>query len=98
MLHQDLGVYLPESGSKFWEFIFSPSPTLKTVLQRWNKNELPKRIARLWNINSLNSGTRGCGTGPSSVTLNLSVYKAYKKKQKKNSIHVFYNTSACDSY
>ncbi len=42
------------------------------------KNELPKLTARFWKIHFSNSGTRGC---PSRVTLNLTVYKAYKKKK-----------------
>ncbi len=69
--------YLPESGSKFWEFIFSPS--LQDRLFRIGDGL--KITARFWKINYSNSGTRGCGAGPSRVTLNLSVHKAYKKNQ-----------------
>ncbi len=47
--------------------------------RRWTKNELLKLTARFWKIDSSNSGTRGCDAGPSRVTLNLSVLKAYTK-------------------
>ncbi len=37
------------------------------VLQRLTKHELQKHTTRFWKIDSSNSGTRGCGAGPSRV-------------------------------
>ncbi len=51
------------------------------------KNELPKLTARFWKIHFSNSGTRGC---PSRVTLNLTVYKAYTKKNQSSCIFMMY--------
>jgi len=72
-----------------------------TVHEGWKLKKQKKRSKfgevlhgrRFWKMNSSNNGKRGCGAGPSKVTLNLSVYKPIK-----NSLHVFYNTPACDSY
>jgi len=55
--------------------------------------KLTPKTARFRRINSSNS-RRGSGAGPSRVTVNLSVYKAFKTVR----LHVFHNTSACDSY
>ncbi len=71
-------IYLPGSDSKFWEFVFSLL-SWKDSLAEIDSNELPIFTVRSWKINSSNGGKRGCDAGPSKVTLNLSVYKAYKK-------------------
>ncbi len=64
------------------DFAWVKNPKKWPSLNRNNmlKYYLLKLTARFWKINSSNSGTRGCGAGPSRVTLNLSVHKAYKKK------------------
>ncbi len=65
--------------SKFWEFIFSPSLQDRLFRIGDGLKMNSQNLLLFWKINSSNSGTRGCGAGPSRVTLNLSVYKAYKK-------------------
>ncbi len=56
-------------GSKFWELILVHLYPEKFILQDWLK-------ISSYNVHSSNSG---CAAGPSRVTLNLSVHKAYTK-------------------